>query len=103
MPAIRLRPNVVVVDTNVVQDLWSCADLIREYSKGTAGVAEAQTPEAVFRHARVREACILAWLFHREGIATCSLLDESTRILTGNADPSAVLEFGTHFTTWFVW
>jgi hypothetical protein len=100
----RLPPNAVaVVDTNVVMDMRSCADLVQEYERGASDLAAARTPEAIFRRARVRESMILAWYLHKVGAVTFSLPDESVRILTRMADPSAARDFGTHFTTWFIW
>lgn len=94
---------MAVIDTNVVIDMRSCADLVQEYEKGPSSLAAAQTPEATFRRARVRESMILGWYLHRATAATSSLPDESVRTLTRMADPSDVLEFGTHFTTWFIY
>src|SRR5262245_52414048 len=46
---------------------------------------------------------ILGWCLHKVRAASVSLPAESVRVLTKMAEPSAVLDFGTHFTTWFVW
>jgi hypothetical protein len=62
-----LPPGLVaVVDTNVLVDLYSCSDLLKEYeSLGQADLAQAmRTPKAVWRRARARESLFLGWCFH---------------------------------------
>jgi hypothetical protein len=102
--AAELRDDVAVVDTNVIVDMFTTKDLETEYMKlGDAQVEQAaRTRGATFRRARQRESLLLGWYLHKERATTFHVVTEALRIMRRVADPDAVHEFGTHFTTHFV-
>lgn len=72
-----------IVDTNVLVDLYSCSDLLKEYeSLGLPDLARAmRTPKAIWRRARARESLLLVWHFHLVEARTFHLVTEQIDIL----------------------
>ena len=90
-------PVKCIVDTNVLADVFTCADLLRAYER--PGATDNENLETHFRRVRARESLLLAIYFHEQGFRTMSLPNEWIRTATRLAPPEDVTNFGTHFTT----
>lgn len=86
-----------VIDTNVILDLYSLADLLRANEEGTAIKHES-------RRSRARDALLLAWSLHAECASTLSLGDEATRRVKALNEPSILSTTGHHMqmSIWFL-
>jgi len=79
-------------------EIYSCADLADEYTVNEV----ADSPAAVYRRARAREALLLAIYLHEAKVATWSLANETLNHMQRVADPKKLDDPKTHFTYVFV-
>jgi hypothetical protein len=79
------RRFAAVIDTNVLLDIYSIADLEKAYG----AAAGAETDETHFRRVRARESLVFAWLLHQRAATTISLPFEPSRMLVRDAPPDA--------------
>ena len=109
----RRRPRrspryAFVLDTNVLVDSYSCADLFREFQHVSEAEVRAhlQSPRVGFRLRRAKDAILLADHLHRTRSRTWSLHREFLAILEGAAPPyeggSELVSFESAYTTLFV-
>jgi hypothetical protein len=88
----------LIVDTNVLLQLYSVHDLTAAYAR-----ADSESDSAfVHRRERTRDALLFALLCDSEGLATGSLRNEPIRQLTSNAPPEGQ-DFETVYTQLFIW
>jgi hypothetical protein len=90
---------IAVIDTNVMLDVYSCADLARQYELDE----DVSGPQATFRRARARESLLLAIHLHSVEATTYGLEHEVPRILRKMADPEASETLETNFTKLFLY
>jgi hypothetical protein len=95
LPDVGHLVPTVVIDTNVMLDIYSPNHLMDAYEK--LGVDEPDDPFLVYRRARAREALLLAIHLHRAEIVSYSLLDENAEKLLEFAPSNKLGDFPTHF------
>jgi hypothetical protein len=88
----------VILDTNVLIDIFTCGDLADEYIR----TQDVKTERSAYRRARGRESLILAMHLHETRAATWSLPDESRRQVLRMAPPDQHDDPKLHFTWVFV-
>jgi hypothetical protein len=99
---------VAVVDTNVLEDLYSWHDLFDHYNPEDGKSPDIGDPKSVWRRARVREALLLACHFHNTRATTVSI-SEGERQLLEVADESGKAKDGSDqrhkaaYITIFLW
>lgn len=93
---VSSKTPAVVLDTNVMLDVFSCHDVFDAYQR--VGEGRLNEPELVERRARARESLFLAIYFHQNCVATYGLFDEARAILLERVPPTAHTEFTNHFT-----
>lgn len=85
----------LILDTNVLLEIFSAADLYRAAEHKPEG--EIDSLELRARRARIRESLLLAWYLSESSQTSRSLGDEATRTLIRDADPKDLREFRSQF------
>src|SRR5216683_2252557 len=88
-----------IIDTNVIADVFTCANVLQRYQEGPS---TQETTQTLYARVRTRESLILMWHLHCSALTSWSLPGESTRTIVKIADPEATEDFGTHWTTWII-
>lgn len=103
-PFVELRPDVVV-DTNVLLDLYTCKDLFRDYEAMCAGrpesewVALSRAREVVYRRQRARDAILLAVLLNKQRALAYHLQHEFLTLIKRVVPPTDTTSPETHYTS----
>ena len=89
----------VVLDTNVIVDMYSSHDVYNAYAEMHSGDVEDQ--KLRYRRARARESLLLGVYLHRQRLTSFSYWEPVT-IIEQNVDKTQLTQFNTHFTTCFL-